>query len=353
MPILESVFYHNTVQTWIIALGVVVVAFVVLRVLKSIIYRRILAFARRRSTEWDDLVADLVRRTKFFFLLVVSLYAGVHVLTLPETLKAALEKVVIIGILFQGVVWGSVVFDFWIARSRRQKGEEDKASLITFSALGFIGRLVLWSVAVLLVLDNLGINITTLIAGLGVGGIAVALAVQNVLGDLFASMSIILDKPFVIGDFILVDDLRGTVEHIGLKTTRVRSLGGEQIVFANSDLLKSRVKNYKQMAERRIMFTIGVTYQTPLEKLEALPGMIRKIIESQENARFDRSHFREYGDSALLIETVYFVTVADYGVFMDIQQAINLALYRKFAAEGIEFAYPTRTVFLAGPTPSR
>jgi len=352
MPILTSVFFNNTVRTWIVALGVMVVVFVVLRLLRGIVHRWALTFTRRTSAEWHALVADLVRRTQFYFLLVVSLYAGVQVLTLPETLKTVLEKTAIISILLQGIVWGTSVFDSWIARSRRQKGEEDKASLAMFSALGYIGRVVLWSMAVLLILDNLGINITTLIAGLGVGGIAMALAIQNVLGDLFASMSIVLDKPFIIGDFIRIDDLQGTVEHIGLKTTRIRSLSGEQIIFANSDLLKSRVKNYKRMAERRIIFMIGVTYQTPPEKLEALPGMIRKIVESQENTRFGRSHFREFGDSALLFETVYFVTVADYEVFMDIQQAINLALFRKLAAEGIEFAYPTQTVFLAGATPS-
>lgn len=349
MPLLKTVFYQNTVQTWIIALGVTVVVFTALHLLKTFFHRRLAALARKTPTEIDDLAADLIRRVKLYFLLAVALYAGSQFLNLPVTLKAFLEKVVIIALLFQGVIWGSAVFDFWIARTRKQKGEDDKASLTTFSALGFIGRIVLWSVALLLILDNLGINVTTLIAGLGVGGIAVALAMQNILVDLFASMSIVLDKPFVIDDFVVVDDLRGTITHIGLKTTRVRSLSGEEIVFGNSDLLKSRVRNYKRMAERRITFNIGVTYQTPAAKLEAIPGVIREIVEAQERARFDRSHFKEYGDFALVFETVYYVTDPDYVLYMDIQQAINMALFRKFEAEGIEFAYPTQTVFVNKP----
>jgi small-conductance mechanosensitive channel len=346
MEFFDRVFYHNSVRAWMIALSLTLVVLIILRLLKGIIHRRLAIFSRRTLTKADDLVADLVGRTKFFFLLTLSLYAGSQVLDLPGTLKTVLEKVVTVGLLLQGVVWVSAVIDFWIARSREGKGEEDQADRSAFSTLGFLGRIVLWAGAVLLILDNLGVHVTALIAGLGVGGIAVALAAQNILGDLFASMSIILDKPFVVGDFIIVGDMLGTVEHVGLKTTRVRSLGGEQIVFANSDLLKSRILNFKRMSQRRIVFSLGVTYQTPIEKLEAIPRMIRSIVEAQANARFDRSHFREYGNSAILFENVYFVTIPDYAVYMDVQQAINLAIFRKFAEEGIEFAYPTQTVFL-------
>jgi small-conductance mechanosensitive channel len=349
MPLLDTVFYHNTVLTWIIAVGVMTAVFAVLRLLKAVFHRRFAASAKKTATDLDGLVAGLIRRIKLYFLLAVALYAGSQFLTLPETLKAFLQKLVVVAFLLQAVVWGGAVLDFLIHRARKKKGEEDKAGLTTFSALAFAGRLVLWSVALLLVLDNLGVDITTLVAGLGVGGIAVALALQSILGDLFASMSIVLDKPFVIDDFIVVDDLRGTVKHIGLKTTRIASLSGEEIVFANSDLLNSRVRNFKRMAERRITFNIGVTYQTPAGKLEAIPGMIREIVEAQERTRFDRSHFQAYGDFALIFETVYFMTVPDYAAYMDTQQAINFALYRKFEAEGIEFAYPTQTIFLNKP----
>jgi small-conductance mechanosensitive channel len=195
-------------------------------------------------------------------------------------------------------------------------------------------------------LDNLGVNVTALVTGLGVGGIAVALAVQNVLGDLFASLSIVLDKPFVLGDFVVVDDLLGSVEHIGLKTTRLRSLWGEQVVFSNSDLLKSRLRNFGRMAERRVSLDIGVTYQTPRAVLQAIPAIIREAIEEQVATRFDRSHFKGFGDSALTFESVYYVLSPDYNRYMDIQQAINLRIYERFESQGIGFAYPTQTVFL-------
>jgi small-conductance mechanosensitive channel len=191
--------------------------------------------------------------------------------------------------------------------------------------------------------------VTALMAGLGVGGIAVALAIQSVLGDLFASLSIALDKPFVIGDFVIVGDFMGTVERVGLKTTRIRSLSGEQLVFSNSDLLSSRIRNYKRMEERRVPFVVGVTYQTPAAELEAIPGVVRDIIESTDSTRFDRAHFKGFGDSAYLFEFVYYVLSADYAVFMDIQQAINLGIVRQFAERGIEIAYPTRTLHMATP----
>jgi small-conductance mechanosensitive channel len=182
------------------------------------------------------------------------------------------------------------------------------------------------------------------LASLGVGGIAVALASQNVLGDLFASLSIHFDRPFVVGDFIIVDDLLGTVEQIGLKTTRVRSLHGEQLVFSNNDLLKSSIRNYKNMLERRVVFTIGLIYQTPYEKLVNVPDMIREIVEKEELARFDRAHFSSYGDSSPDFEIVYWVKVPDYNTYMDIQQRISLELFRRFSEGGIQFAYPTRTL---------
>ena len=197
-----------------------------------------------------------------------------------------------------------------------------------------------------MLLDNLGVNITALVAGLGVGGIAVALAVQTILGDLFASLSIVVDKPFVVGDFLIVRDLLGSVEHVGLKTKRLRSLSGEQLVFSNSDLLNSRIRNYGRMYERRVAFDIGVTYQAPREKLVKIPEIIREAVEKQQKTRFDRSHFKAYGDFSLLFESVYFVLESDYNKYMDVQQAINLYIHECFETEAIEFAYLTQTVFL-------
>ena len=206
---------------------------------------------------------------------------------------------------------------------------------------------MIWSVIALVALDSLGINVTTVVAGLGIGGVAVALAVQNILGDLFASLSIILDKPFVMGDFLIIDEHMGSVEYIGLKTTRIRSLSGEQLIFSNSDLLKSRIRNYGRMFERRVVFNLGVTYSTPRDKLRRIPEIIRDAINAQEKTRFDRSHFMKYGDYALQFETVYYVKSPDYNIYMDIQQSIYFAIHEAFEREQIDFAYPTQKLLVA------
>jgi small-conductance mechanosensitive channel len=197
------------------------------------------------------------------------------------------------------------------------------------------------------------VQIKPLLAGLGIGGIAVALAVQTVLSDLLASMSIALDKPFVIGDFLSVDDLQGTVEHIGVKSTRLRSISGEQIIVSNTDILKARVRNFGRMRERRAVFPLGVHYETPVEKLAQIPAMIREIVEAQTNVRFDRCHFLTYGDSALQFETVYIVQRADFNSYADIQQKINLAILEKLRALGVQFAAPTRNIiYIENPAPA-
>lgn len=346
MEFLNRTYLGNSVRTWIIALAVAVVIYTVLKVLKAVFHRKIKKLSAKTATDVDDLVAELIGRIKFFFLFPVSAYLGSKVLSLTVEADDILSKIVTIAVIFQGAVWGSAIFDFAIGRARSGEEGEEPADKTKLAALGFVFRIALWSLVLLLALDNLGIKVTALVAGLGVGGIAVALAVQSILGDLFASLSIVLDKPFAIGDFIVVDDLQGTVEHIGLKTTRVRGLGGEQLVLANSDLLKSRIRNYKRMEERRIAFTVGVVYQTPAEKLERIPRIIREVVEAQANCRFDRAHFAAFGDFALSFETVYYVTDPDYAVYMDVQQAINLGLFRRFQAEGIAFAYPTQRILV-------
>jgi len=346
MEFLQSTYLGNSVQTWIVAVAVGLVTLIVLRLLQSIVARKLSARAERTKIDLDDLAAELVRKTRFFFPLIVALYAGVQPLTLPPSGDSVFRAVVVIALLLQAALWGNTVISFWITRYMQKRMAEDAAAATSIGALRFVGQLLLWTLILLLALDNLGIDVTALVTGLGIGGLAVALALQNVLSDLFASLSIVLDKPFVIGDFIIVGDYLGTVEHIGLKTTRVRSLSGEQLVFSNADLLGSRIRNYKRMAQRRILFSFGVVYQTPLDKLTAIPGMVQEIIESLDNTRFDRAHFKAYGDFSLDYEVVYFVLVPEYNTYMDIQQAINLELYRRFEQEAIEFAYPTQTLYV-------
>ncbi len=346
MKFLDWQFLQNSLKTWGIALFVAVVSYFALHFLKKLLVKKLGKLAGRTRTQVDDLVVALLDKTSSFSVFVLSLFFGSLVLSLTESTHKAWYSVVVIVLLVQTAIWGNALINFWLENYKKSRLEKNAAEVTTISALGFITKIAFYSIIVLLCLDNLGINITALVTGLGVGGVAVALAVQNILSDLFASLSIVLDKPFVLGDFIIVDNYMGTVEHIGLKTTRLRSLFGEQLIFSNTDLLKSRIRNYKRMYERRVVFTLGVTYQTPYEKLEKIPGMIREIVEAQTQVRFDRAHFKTYGDSSLNFEIVYWVQNADYNVYMDIHQAINLAIFKKFAEEGIDFAYPTQTIFL-------
>jgi small-conductance mechanosensitive channel len=346
MALLEGIYLGNTVQDWLIAVGILIGAFLLLSSVKRILISRLSRLAAITAHDFDDLLVAVLKNTKTFILFATSTYLATTILTLKPTLTGPGLKLLVLTLLLQGGFWVSAGITFWLEHSMQKRMDQDKSSATTLTFLGFLARIALWTIVLLLMLDNLGVNVTGLVAGLGIGGIAVALAVQNILGDLFASLSIVLDKPFVIGDFVVVDTFSGTIEHIGLKSTRIRCLSGEQLIIANNDLLKSRVRNYKRMTERRIAFNLGVTYQTPLEKLSAAKKIVSDIIDRQEHARLDRVHFQAFGDSALNFEVVYFVTDPDYALYMDVQEQINLAIFSSFAQQGIEFAYPTQTLFL-------
>jgi small-conductance mechanosensitive channel len=346
MDLMQIVYMGSTLQNWLISFCILLIVFALLVTIKKLVIRKFSKLAAATDNQIDDLLVDMLKNTKFFILLVASAYVASYAITLKPSIDVLWQKTVILILILQGGLWASAGISFALRQTIEKRMERDLSSTTTITFLGFVARLLLWIIVLLLILDNMGVNITGLVAGLGIGGIAVALAVQNILGDLFASLSIVLDKPFVIGDFVVVDSLSGTIEHIGLKTTRIRSLGGEQLVFSNNDLLKSRIRNYKRMSERRIVFSFGVVYQTPLEKMKAIKEIVSDIIKNEENARLDRVHFKEYGDSSLNFEVVYFVNNADYNIYMDVQEAINLEIFRRFQQEGIEFAYPTRTLFI-------
>lgn len=342
--ILKYFIYHNPVQDWLVCIGVTMIFFLFVLLAKRIIYKKLVAFTAKTITTWDDLVAELVGRLHplFFFVLAVSL--GSARISLPKGVEVILDHGIVIIALIQAAVLCSHAVSFWVDHFRKEKLETNAGAVTTLTSVGFVLRMMIWVMLILIGLDNLGVNITTLIAGLGISGIAVALALQNILGDLFASFSIVLDKPFVIGDFIIIDDCMGTVEHVGLKTTRIRSLSGEQLIFSNADLLKSRIRNYKRMFERRVVFSLGVVYQTPYDKIAQIPEMIRQAVEKNAKVRFDRAHFKAFGDYALLFEVVYWIQDPDYNIYMDIQQAINLDMFKQFGEARIEFAYPTQTL---------
>jgi small-conductance mechanosensitive channel len=315
---------------------------------RAVVRRRLAKIAPLTKNRWDDVLADLVGRTSVAFLLAVAGLIAIAVADVGPSTERLVRAAALVVCLVQAGIWGSRGLRELIERRFEKAAgvSEDPTRQTVARMAALAARVGLWALLLLVALDNMGVDITALIAGLGVGGVAVALATQNILGDLFASVSILLDKPFVPGDFVIVGDFKGTIEHIGIKTTRVRSLGGEQLVFANNDLLQSRLRNYKRMTERRIQFGLGIVYQTPFEKLEAIPTMVRAIVEGQPGTRFDRAHFVAFGDFALQIEVVYYVLDPDYNKYMDVQQAINLGICRTFADENIEFAYPTQTLLV-------
>jgi small-conductance mechanosensitive channel len=294
-----------------------------------------------------ELALELTRRMRWALLLPAAIYLGALSLSLSARAETALRSLAILALLLQVALWTTVAVDIWAGRERRRRLESDAGSATLIASLSFVLRLLLWVLITLMALENLGVNITALVTGLGVGGIAVALALQNILGDILASLSIAIDKPFVLGDTIQVDNFVGTVEDVGLKTTRLRSLSGEQLIFANGDLLKSRIRNLKRMTDRRALLAFGVDYQTAADQAEKIPGMLRAAVEAQPAARFDRAHFKGFGQSSLDFEAVYFLATPEYNVFMDTQQAVLLALMRSLEREGIRLAQPDRTLWIA------
>lgn len=350
MKLLRQILHNNAPEDWLYALLALTVCMTLFELLRRLVLRR-LARANGSKHLVLQLLAEVIAGTRILLSAAIGVYVAVQFLDLPAAAEKLTDRLFIGLLLLQAGFWVSRALDFWL-RMRFVQGESEGSRAMTRSMLTFIGRLGLWSLVTLLILDNMGLNVTALVASLGIGGVAVALAAQNILGDLFASLSIALDKPFVLNDFIIVDDLMGTVEHVGLKTTRIRSLSGEQIVLANNDLLKSRIRNYGRMSERRALFTIGVTYDTSADALEALPGVIRAAIEAQPGVRFDRAHFKGFGVHSLDFEAVYYVLDPGFATYMDVQQAINLQLVRALHERGIRFALPARTVQLQGPLPT-
>lgn len=347
--IADLVFYGNTLADWGAALLALLITLVWMRTVQSYGLRDLKALALRTRLPWADLVFESLEKTKFIVLLLIAAYAASLMLVLPERVQTVVRTAAIIAFLLQAAFWVSGFLHGWLDRYRERQLKANPAAATSIGAIGFILKLALWVCAGLLILDNLGVDITALVAGLGIGGIAVALAVQNILGDLFASLTIVMDKPFVVGDFLNVGTEMGTVEYIGLKTTRLRSLSGEQIVLSNSDLLSSRIRNYGRMYERRLEVNISVSYDTPRDKLRMIPQILREAVAAQPKVRFDRAHFKSYSPASLDFQYVYFVLAADYNTYMDINQNINFAIHERFEAEGISFARPAPSVVVQPP----
>lgn len=345
---LEQSFYGNTLRQWMIAIAAALATFLLARLIQAILVSRLQRLTQKFSTDTGALIVEAIASVRLWFLFGIALFIGSLLLALPPKTTVIINTTATVVVLLQAALTGNALLTLLITGYKQKNLQTNAAGVTTVTTLGFLAQLALWTIIGLLLLQNMGINVTALVTGLGIGGIAIALAAQNVLGDLLASLSIMLDKPFVLGDFIIVGTEMGTVEKIGIKTTHLRSLSGEQLIISNADLLKSRIRNCKRMQERRIVFTIGVTYQTPPEKVASIAKLLREAVERETNIRFDRAHFKGFAASSLEFETVYFVLSPDFNLYMDIQQSINLWLLERFTQDGIKFAAPQPPVVIQG-----
>lgn len=343
--ILSMELWGNTVQNYLIALAVIIGLMLLIKLIRNRVVFYLKKWAAKSENTLDDFVVSLVEKNILPILNLGAVYAGFHYLTLSAKVSRIMTVMYAIFI-----TWFLVRLILRFIRrameSYAEKQEDAETKKKQLRSLMAIVNAIVWAFALLVLLSNLGYNVTGIITGLGIGGIAIALAAQTILGDLFSYFVIFFDKPFEVGDFIIVDDKRGTVEKVGLKTTRIRSLTGEQLVMSNTSLTNARVHNYKQMERRRVAVIIGVTYQTSAEKLKRIPDIVKEIVTQHELATFDRTHFIAFGDFSLNFEIVYFMEKPDMVTYLDVQQEINLAIFEAFEKQGIEFAYPTQTVFV-------
>ncbi|MFM1968985.1 MAG: hypothetical protein RL152_362 [Bacteroidota bacterium] len=346
--VLKHSYWGNTVGDYLISAAFIVIGFLVLRGIKNFVLTRLKKLVSKTESNLDDIALQVVEKFGIPILRVLVIYWAIELLVLRPKVEKWLN-------IAYGVVTLYFVVSFLLALVRRlleaqvMKLENGETKLKQIGGIMVVLKILVWSIGLLALFSNLGYDVTTVLTGLGIGGIAIALAAQNILGDLFNYFVIFFDRPFEVGDFITVDDKKGTVEYIGIKTTRIRSITGEQLIISNSNLTSSRIHNFKRLESRRVVFSIGVVYGLPLEKLKMIPGIIKQIVEKSELVRFDRVHFNRYGDFSLDYEVVFFVDTPDYNTYMDILQQINFGIYEKFESEKIDFAFPTQTLIFNRP----
>lgn len=332
-----------------IVAAITVVSYVLLRAILKLVTNRLKRLLNGSRSGFAGIAAQMLENTSSLLILAFSLLIGLKVVELPERWESAMSHGWFVALAFQIALWLDTAVRLWMDSLTRDGKARNP---VTTTIIGIMLRLVVWTMMLLSILANLGVNITAMVASLGVGGIAIALAVQTLLSDIFASLSIGIDKPFEIGDFVVFGEVAGTIEHIGLKTTRIRSLSGEQVVCANADLLKQILHNYKRMNTRRIVFKFGISYRTPSAKVREVSALVRRIIEGLEDVKFDRAHFLSFDESQLTFEVVYIMQTSDYNKYMDVQQEINLALIDGLKELEVDFAHPTRRIeFIGGSFP--
>lgn len=341
--IMDQVFFQNSVDKYLIALLIFAINTLAVRLFKYIILNRLINWAKNATSKMDIYLLHSLEKTLLPTLYFGSFYLAIRTLTLNGMLSRTIDIVGIIVLTISAIRFIVAMVDYMLEYSLKTKGLDKEGNLKAI--IPFL-RVGIWGIGLIFLLDNLGFQISTVIAGLGIGGIAVALAAQALLKDLFSYVAIVFDRPFELGDFITIDGHMGTIEHIGIKTTRIRSLGGEQLVFSNSDLTNSRIQNAKRMETRRIAFKFRVHYNTSSQQLREIPVIVQQIIESIAETKFDRAHFSAFGESCLNFDVVYYVMGSDYNQYMNIQQEINLKLKEAFEERRIKFAYPAQTVYL-------
>jgi small-conductance mechanosensitive channel len=340
----QTPLFGNSLLDWGLAIAAFLITFTVLPLLKSYLLRLAKRPGHASAFRSVQLLLRLIPRTSRLFMWVVAINFAERFLDFSSRVEHVLHVLILVGLWFQVGIWAMTAVEYVLERKQQQRGAGDTAFASSLGIINFLASAVIWSLVALLALDNLGINITALVAGLGIGGVAIALAVQTVLGDLLASLSIALDKPFAAGDSLSVDNINGTVEQIGVRSTRLRSVDGEQIILSNADLLKSRVRNYGRMGERRGMVKLGVNYRTGLDKVRRVNGIIEAAIKAQKNVRLERCYFKEIGATAFNFEATYFVVDGNYNTLVAAQQDVNFRILEAFEKEKIEFAYPTQTL---------
>ena len=342
---LNQTYFGNTVETMLIAVGIFVGGMILIKIVEKIVLYKLKKWAEQTDTTLDDFLISRIEKSIVPLLYFGVFYVALTILALDKKARNIIEiaSLVLLTFFIVRFISSTIMFTLTHFIKKQERGEEKVRQLRGMTVLI---NMFVWVIGIVFLMDNLGFDISAVIAGLGIGGIAIALASQAILGDLFSYFVIFFDRPFEVGDFITVQDKVGTVEYTGIKTTRLRSLTGEQLVFSNTDLTNSRIHNFKKMQERRVVFKLGVVYQTSAAQLEEIPKLVREIIESHSDVRFDRGHFATYGDFSLNFEFVYFIIGSEYVKYMDTQQSINLKIYNDFEKRGIEFAYPTQTLFI-------
>ncbi|MFZ3166616.1 MAG: mechanosensitive ion channel family protein [Candidatus Methanoperedens sp.] len=339
--ILTYTIANNSVKDYLISLIIFIVSIIVLRIFKYIILKKLKEIFAKTTTKYDDLLVKVIDAFGWPFYVLISAYIAFHFIVIPDSLRTFLYYLIIVLGTYYAIKGVQTLIDYGTHTMivKKQEEDSDKVGGADTSVIDLLGRLLksfLWIVAVILILSNLGYNVSTLVAGLGIGGLAIAISLQNILSDIFASFSIYFDKPFQAGDFITFADESGTVKRIGLKSTRIQTLHGEELIVSNKQLIESKVHNYKRMELRRVVFNLGIRYETPNEKLEKIPVIIKKIMDNIKMAKFDRVHFVKFGDFSLVFEIVYYVKTRDYDKHMHIRHVINLAINEQFTKEGIE-----------------